>query len=113
MITDLFVPEGRPDQACHGDLGTAIAAMAEQPDLLMTWPGKVVIIAGAHHTLIRTLRSALPSLGDLQLGRALRSAGADWATWAAQDLASGRIEAELRTIAGGRLAGGPTKRAAS
>ena len=36
MITDLFVPEGRPDQACHGDLGTAIAAMAEQPDLLMT-----------------------------------------------------------------------------
>jgi hypothetical protein len=115
MITDAIVSEVSADNARDDDLSTAIAGIADNLGLLFTQPGKIVIIAGDNATVIRTLRLGgrrTVLLGDLQLGRALCSAAADWATWAAHDLASGRVEAELRTLAWGSPAAGQIGRTA-
>jgi hypothetical protein len=103
MVTDLAMPEVRSAHRCPGDLGGEIAAMADRHGILVTRPSAIVVVAGDYGAIIRTLRGDRRTalLADLQIGRALRSAGIDWATWAARDLASGQVERELRAIAEG------------
>ena len=114
MAADLAMPEVRYAHRRRGDLGAEITAMADRYGILATQPGAIIVLAGDCGALIRTLRGdpTTTSVADLHLGRALRSAGLDWATWAARDLDSGRVERELRAIADGISPSGQDGRAA-
>ena len=61
------------------------------------WPDLVLV---GHSIMFRELKSATGTLRPEQREwrDELRAAGANWAIWRPADLASGRIEAELRTL---------------
>lgn len=107
MVMELQLPSVRSAYICPGSLSARIGIMAAGLGLLSTTPGEVVVIAGEYGQMV--IRSLLPgdpytvALGAVQLGRSLRSAGIDWSVWSARDLDSGRVEEELRAIAGGIL----------
>ena len=99
MFADVSIfPPHRADTA---DLLAASGAMAASLDVLFT-TAEIVIIAGDASPMIRLLRAdqRVITLGDLQLAALLRREAADWGTWVPDDIASGRIEAELRAAAG-------------
>ena len=62
------------------------------------WPDLVMWAAGG--MLFRELKSenGRPSRAQLQVGRELEEAGADWDIWRPDDWHSGRIEREIRGI---------------
>lgn len=63
------------------------------------WPDRVLI--GPHGVLFRELKTETGVLSRDQrvTGYQLTAAGLDFAVWRPSDLASGRIEAEMRNIA--------------
>jgi hypothetical protein len=62
------------------------------------WPDLVMV--GSRGMLLRELKTATGRLRPQQqeIGQRLTTAGQDWAVWRPEDMASGRIQRELKAI---------------